>query len=371
VSGASAPGAAGDAIAPGARIGILGGGQLGRMTALAAARLGYRTVVLCPEPDGPASQVTDTAITASYDDPDALAQFADSADVVTLEFENLPAAALEALAARVPVRPGAGVLRVSQDRLLEKRFALDNDVATADFAPVDGVADLEAAFGRLGGPLIVKTRRFGYDGKGQVRVEGAEAAAAIEALAGAPAIAERVVDFEREISVLVARGVDGTTATYDPVENRHENHILRTTVAPADIPAALADEAREIGRRLATALDLVGLLAIELFVARDGRLLFNEMAPRPHNSGHWTIDACAVSQFEMLVRAVCGLPLGSPERHSDAEMTNLLGDEAADWPRLLAEPNACLHLYGKAEARPGRKMGHVTRLRPKGATGRG
>jgi 5-(carboxyamino)imidazole ribonucleotide synthase len=249
--------------------------------------------------------------------------------------------------------------------LLEKRFALDNDVATADFAPVDGVADLEAAFGRLGGPLIVKTRRFGYDGKGQVRVEGAEAAAAIEALAGAPAIAERVVDFEREISVLVARGVDGTTATYDPVENRHENHILRTTVAPADIPAALADEAREIGRRLATALDLVGLLAIELFVARDGRLLFNEMAPRPHNSGHWTIDACAVSQFEMLVRAVCGLPLGSPERHSDAEMTNLLGDEAADWPRLLAEPNACLHLYGKAEARPGRKMGHVTRLKPK------
>ncbi|MEQ8695436.1 MAG: ATP-grasp domain-containing protein, partial [Bauldia litoralis] len=187
----------------------------------------------------------------------------------------------------------------------------------------------------------------------------------VEALAGAPAIDEAVVDFEREISVIVARGADGAMAVYDPVENRHENHILRTTLAPADLPAEMADDARAIGRRLAEALDLVGLLAIELFVARDGRLLFNEMAPRPHNSGHWTLDACPVSQFEMLVRAACGLPLGSAERHSDAEMTNLLGDEAGDWPRLLAEPGACLHLYGKAEARPGRKMGHVTRLKPK------
>ncbi len=360
--------AAGDTIAPGARIGILGGGQLGRMTALAAARLGYRTVVLCPEPDCPASQVTDATITAPYEDPAALAQLADAADVVTLEFENLPVEALELLAARVPVRPGAGVLRISQDRLLEKRFARDNGVATADFEPVDSAADLAAAFERLGGPLIVKTRRFGYDGKGQVRVErAADAPAAIEALAGAPAIAEAVVDFEREVSVIVGRGPDGGVAIYDPVENRHENHILRTTLAPADLPPDRAEAARAIGRRLAEALDLVGLLAIELFVARDGRLLFNEMAPRPHNSGHWTIDACAVSQFEMLVRAVCGLPLGSAERHADAEMTNLLGDEAADWPRLLAEPHTCLHLYGKAEARPGRKMGHVTRLKPKRA----
>jgi 5-(carboxyamino)imidazole ribonucleotide synthase len=366
VSSPASPDASGDAIAPGARIGILGGGQLGRMTALAAARLGYRTVVLCPEPGCPASQVTDRAITAPYDDPDALDRLAAAADAVTLEFENVPAEALDWLAGRVPVRPGAAALRVSQDRLAEKRFARANGVDTADFEPIETAADLAAAFDRLGGPLIVKTRRFGYDGKGQVRAEARDgAAAAVEALAGAPAIAERVVDFEREVSVLVARGIDGATAVYDPVENRHERHILRTTIAPAALPPALADRARDIGRRLAGALDLAGLLAIELFVTRDGGLLFNEMAPRPHNSGHWTLDACAVSQFEMLVRAVCGLPLGSPERHADAVMTNLLGDEVDDWRRLMAEPNACLHLYGKAEARPGRKMGHVTRLAPR------
>ncbi len=343
-------------------LGVLGGGQLGRMTALAAARLGYRTHIYTPEAEPPAADVAWRTTRAAYEDEAALRAFGQSVDAVTVEFENVPEAALRALALETPTRPGAEALAVAQDRLVEKRFLQGVGFQTAPFRAVDGPEDIRAALGELGTPIVVKTRRFGYDGKGQVKVaSGVEAEAAWEALGRAPAIAEGFIDFAREISVIAARDVDGRVVCYPAVENRHEHHILRQTIAPAPGLGALAVEAERLAAAAAAGLGMVGLLAVEMFVTRSGRLLANEMAPRPHNSGHWTMDFAATSQFEQLVRAVMGLPLGEARALRPAEMWNLLGDEAEDWPRLLADPDIRLHLYGKRTARPGRKMGHWNR----------
>jgi 5-(carboxyamino)imidazole ribonucleotide synthase len=357
---------AGSALPPGSTIGILGGGQLGRMTALAAAGLGYRCWVFTPENDSPSAQVASGAVVAAYDDAAALDKFAEAVGVVTAEFENVPADTLSYLAKRVPVRPGPDVFAIAQDRIKEKTFCNQAGAPTAPFLPVRSPGDVAKAAAGLGLPLVLKTARLGYDGKGQVKLgKGDDPAAAFKAMGAGEGIAEAFVDFRLEISVIVARGLDGRTLAYPAVENRHKNHILDETIAPAPIEPALADEAARIALDLAARLDLVGLLAVEMFVTGDGRLLVNEMAPRPHNSGHWTIDACLTSQFEQCVRTVCGLPLGSVERHSDAVMKNLIGGEADAWLDILKDPDAKLHLYGKAEARPGRKMGHVTRLRPR------
>ena len=349
-------------IPPGATIGILGGGQLGRMAAMAAARLGYRCHVLAPEADSPAADVAAAFTRAAWDDAAALAAFAEAVDVVTLEFENVPVAAVELLAQHRPVRPGAEVLRVTQDRLAEKDLVRRLGIPVTGYARVESAADLVAARERLG-EGVLKTTRLGYDGKGQLRVTAAtDPAEALAALRQPTLIHEAWVDFALELSVVTARNPQGEQASYVPVENRHRHHILDVTIAPAAIPAEVAAEAVAIAERIARALELEGLLAVELFLGRDGRLLVNELAPRPHNSGHWTIDACAVSQFEQQVRAVCGLPLGDPARFADAEMRNLIGRDVERWPELVAEPGARLHLYGKRETRAGRKMGHVTRL---------
>jgi 5-(carboxyamino)imidazole ribonucleotide synthase len=359
------------AIGPGGRIGILGGGQLGRMLALAAAELGLKSHVYCPDDDAPATDVAESTTKAAYDDAEALARFARSVDVVTYEFENVPAETARILAEHAPVRPGAKALATAQDRFVEKTFITSCGISTAPFASVGDERALAAALAALGTPAVLKTRRFGYDGKGQQMIaSAAEIGTAWAAIAGAPAILEGFVPFEREISMIVARGLDGSTAAYDPVENVHTHHILHHSYAPAAITPALADEARAIAARIVGELDYVGVMGVEMFVLPEGttrpRLLVNEIAPRVHNSGHWTQNACAVSQFEQHVRAICGWPLGSTTRHSDAVMTNLLGSEAADWAKLAAEPGVALHLYGKAAIRPGRKMGHVTRLFPLG-----
>ena len=352
---------------PGAVIGMLGGGQLGRMTALAAARLGYRTHVFCPDADSPCGQVTDRATLSSYGDHAALEVFARAVDVVTFEFENIPHDTVAFLAERVPVRPGPRVLAVCQDRLAEKDFVSGLGIATAPYRSVPDPAALTAAVGAIAPPAVLKAARFGYDGKAQALIDGLDAAPEAWQRVGArTSILEGFIDFAGELSVIAARGLDGAVACYPPVANVHREHILWQTTAPADLPPETAAEAEAIARRLAEALDVVGLLAVEMFLTKDGRLLVNELAPRPHNSGHWTIDACATSQFEQFVRAICGLPLGATDRLTDAVMTNLLGDDVDRWPELLAEPGARLHLYGKVEARPGRKMGHVTRLRRRG-----
>ncbi|SDD81129.1 5-(carboxyamino)imidazole ribonucleotide synthase [Rhodospira trueperi] len=353
-------------IPPGSTLGILGGGQLGRMTAQAAARLGYDCVILTPEEDSPAARVAREAIVAPYDDPAALEMLARIADAVTVEFENVPAGVLEILASHIPTRPGRMALETAQDRIREKAFFNTVGIDTAPWRPVHTARDLRAALADLGTPAVLKTARLGYDGKGQIRLEaGSDPAAAWEALNTDAAILEGFVDFSMEISVIVARGPDGHMETYDAVQNIHTNHILDTTIAPAPLPAGQRAAARLMARNAAEALDLVGLLALEMFVTPDGHLLANEMAPRPHNSGHWTLDGCVTDQFEQLVRAVCGLPLGltAPTVH-EARMTNLLGESAADWAAILSDPTAKLHLYGKRAARPGRKMGHVTRLKP-------
>ncbi len=353
---------------PGSTIGILGGGQLGRMLAQAAARLGLRACIFCPEADSPAGAVAAAAIAASYEDEAALTAFAQRVDAVTYEFENIPVATVEYLAARRPMRPGAKALRLTQDRLAEKTFLNDIGLETAPFAAVDGPADLAAARARLGAPAILKSRRFGYDGKGQTRVSAeTDPAAAWAGIGARSAVLEGFVRFAREISVVAARGLDGRIACYDPIENVHRNHILHTSQVPAAIEAPTAAAAHAIAGRILNALDYVGVLAVELFVAGDGRLLVNEIAPRVHNSGHLTLDACAVSQFEQHVRAVCGWPLGATARHSDATMVNLIGAEVEEWRNIAAQPGAALHLYGKREARPARKMGHVTRLYPLGS----
>jgi 5-(carboxyamino)imidazole ribonucleotide synthase len=358
-------------LAPGATIGILGGGQLGRMTATAAARLGFTTHVYSTEAESPGAQVTPYVTVAALDDAEALARFAGSVDVVTYETENIPLATLDAILPHAPVRPGLDVLRVAQDRLREKDYLRSIDVATAQYREVTGPDALGRAIRDLGHRAVLKTVRMGYDGKGQVmitpEIKPAEAWATI---AGSPggnglAILESFVDYRCEISVVVVRGTNGTLANYPAVENQHANHILDTTIAPARIAPELAMRAEAIARHIAEKLDVVGLLAVEMFVTHDDEILVNELAPRPHNSGHWTMDACYTSQFEQLVRAIAGLPLGSTERHSDAVMKNLIGNDIERWREAVAEPMTKLHIYGKLEARPGRKMGHLTKLLPR------
>lgn len=355
---------------PGSTIGMLGGGQLGRMAALSAAALGFKVHVFSPETDGPAAQVTCLNTVAEYDDWSALEEFAQSVDVVTYEFENVPSATAEFLAKRLPVRPGPNVLHICQNRLREKDFCNSVAAPTTRYAPVNSAASLAQVTDDFGLPCILKTAEFGYDGKGQVFISpGDDIAAAWNSMSGGketlPAIVEGVIDFRMEISVIIARSSDNDGKCYVPVENSHKNHILDETRAPARINEELAGKAEAIARRLAEAMDLQGMLAIEMFVTRDDQILVNEMAPRPHNSGHWTMDGCVTSQFEQFIRAAAGLPLGSPERHSNAVMTNLIGNDVENWKSILSEPGAKLHLYGKAEARPGRKMGHVNRLSPK------
>jgi 5-(carboxyamino)imidazole ribonucleotide synthase len=353
-------------ITPGATIGILGGGQLGRMTAMAAAQLGYRCHIFTPERDSPASQVAAHTTVAQYDDRTALAAFARAVDVVTYEFENIPADPVTFLAGIVPVRPKPDVLATCQDRLREKDFLNSLGVATARYQEVTSAAALARAVRDLGRPSVLKTAVLGYDGKGQVMIRpDTDPDQAWQQMNAARGVLEGFVDFAQEISVLVARSLDGTHATYVPVENQHKHHILDVTIAPAKVPAPVAMKAEAVATHIAQKLDLVGVMAVEMFVERGGAVLVNELAPRPHNSGHWTIDACLTSQFEQLVRAICGLPLGSPERHSDAVMKNMIGSDVDQWRDILKDPGAKLHLYGKAEARPGRKMGHVTRLSPR------
>lgn len=347
---------------PGSRIGILGGGQLGRMLAMAAARLGMQTYIFEPVPDAPAAQVANALTVASYDDREALAAFAASVDVVTYEFENVALGAVDVLATAVPVRPGRRALEVSQDRVTEKAFLNGIGLATAPWAAVDGPDDLAAALEHLGTPAILKTRRFGYDGKGQVRLDaGASAAEGWTAIGGAPSVLEGFVPFEREISVIAARGLDGAVSAFDPGENEHRHGILHRTTVPADLSPARLQDAVLIAGRILNALDYVGVIGVELFVTPGG-LVVNEIAPRVHNSGHWTEAACLIDQFEQHVRAICGWPLGDGSRHSDAEMLNLIGDDVAIAATVR---DARVHLYGKAEARPGRKMGHMTRLLPR------
>jgi 5-(carboxyamino)imidazole ribonucleotide synthase len=349
----------------GSTIGIIGGGQLGRMLAMAAARLGYRTVVLEPQADCPAAQVANRQITAAYDDRAALDDLARSCAVITYEFENVPVTAANALAAGVPVHPPARALDVAQDRVSEKTFLNGIGIATADFRPVDNDDELTAALKAFGGSGVLKTRRMGYDGKGQRVFRNMEAggfAGTCEAMGNVPLILESLVPFEREISVIAARGQDGTVAAYDPAENIHRNGILHTSTLPAAIKPETADAARAAAAKIVSALDYVGVIGVEFFVLADGSLLANEIAPRVHNSGHWTEAACTISQFEQHIRAVAGLPLGDPRRHLDCVMENLIGDDVLRVPALLAEPDLMLHLYGKAEARPGRKMGHFTRI---------
>ncbi|RWO53393.1 5-(carboxyamino)imidazole ribonucleotide synthase [Mesorhizobium sp.] len=352
-------------LAAGSTIGIIGGGQLGRMLAMAAARLGYRTVVLEPQPDCPAAQVANRQITAAYDDTAALAELAAVSAVVTYEFENVPVMAASALAVTVPVYPPARALEVAQDRVAEKKFLNGIGIPTADFCPVDNDDELTAALKKFDGSGILKTRRMGYDGKGQRVFRNMETggfAGTCEAMGNVPLVLESFVAFEREISVIAARGMDGSLAAYDPAENIHRSGILHSSTLPARIGSETAAAAQAAAAEILAALDYVGVIGIEFFVLADGALLANEIAPRVHNSGHWTEAACLVSQFEQHIRAVAGLPLGNPGRHFDCVMENLIGDDILRVPALLVEPDLMLHLYGKAEARPGRKMGHFTRM---------
>ena len=353
-------------ILPGSPIGVVGGGQLGRMFALRARAMGYRVIVLEPDPRSPAGMVADRQIEAAYDDQAALIELAESCQAVTTEFENVPAGVLTFLSERVVTRPAAAAVAIAQDRIAEKERMRQAGLATAEFRPVRSAAAARAAFAELGHrPGILKTSRLGYDGKGQVLVTTAdECAAAFESLGQVECILEERLRLETEVSVILARAEDGAVAAFPPGENHHRFGILETTVVPARIPDALAHESRSAAERVALALDYVGVLGVELFVASGGRVFVNEVAPRPHNSGHYTIDACATDQFEQQVRTLCGLPLGDPRLLSPAAMVNLLGDIWAHgepaWDRALAVPGVRLHLYGKAEPRPGRKMGHLT-----------
>ncbi len=357
-------------LAPGDTIGILGGGQLGRMLCVAASRLGLRAHVYCPDPDSPAFDVCCAKTIAAYEDEAELAAFAQAVDVVTYEFENVPARTAEVLAAIRPVRPDAAALAASQDRLVEKEFVNSLGIRTAPYMNVDTAGSLARAVAQLGRPSILKTRRFGYDGKGQTTIkEGTDLAVAFRSLGGVPAILEGMVPFAKEISVVCARGLDGSFAAFDVCENEHANHILHRTVAPAGISPETAARSVDIAHAIADALHYVGVLAVELFVTREDAgeaLRVNEIAPRVHNSGHWTEAGAATSQFEQHVRAIAGWPLGATTRHgASVEMQNLVGAEAGEWHRLMATPGVALNLYGKAEERAGRKMGHWTQVRPR------
>lgn len=363
-----------DSVEPNGVIGILGGGQLGRMLAIAATRLGLRTHIYCPDEFFPAADVATATTNASYTDEKTLAVFAACVDVITYEFENVPVATVTfLLSVGACVRPGALALEMAQDRLVEKEFIGGLGAATAPFHAVDDLSALDAGLQKVGRPAILKTRRLGYDGKGQTRLTEADIdlhgafEKAIEfawaEVGAAPSILEGFVPFEREISIIGARGAEGDICLYEPTENIHANGILKTSSVPAAISEATAEKAGAAAAAILTALDYVGVVGVEFFVLPNGDIVINEFAPRVHNSGHWTLDGCAISQFEQHIRAVAGWPLGDPARHSDAVMENLIGDDIYAWRAISEEKNACLHLYGKRDARPGRKMGHVTRLR--------
>ena len=354
-------------ILPGATIGVLGSGQLGRMFALAARRMGYRVHTLSPDYDSPTGQIADLEVTASYDDLDAVSEFARRVSVVTFEFENVPAPTAEAAARCAPVRPAGSILHITQQRIREKSFLRNGGVPTTPYREVHSVADLDQAVSELGCPAVLKTAAFGYDGKGQFRIDSpGRVAEAWDAIGRQEAVLEAFIDFEQEISVVAARGDDGQFVHYGAIENQHSRHILDVSIAPARVPDAVAREAVEMSRCILDKLGVVGVLCVEFFVTREHKLLVNELAPRPHNSGHLTVDACVTSQFEQQLRAVCGLPLGSTAMHRPAAMANLLGDLWADgepdWQAACAFPEVKLHLYGKLEPRPGRKMGHLTAL---------
>jgi 5-(carboxyamino)imidazole ribonucleotide synthase len=351
------------ALPVGSTVGILGGGQLARMLAVAASRLGLHVHVFDPAPDAPAAELAHAHTRAGFDDAEALRAFARAVDVVTYEFENIPTAALDIIEETCGIHPGREALRISQDRLIEKAYLSDLGLSTAPFAPVDDADTLAAALDLIGTPSILKTRRLGYDGKGQVRLTGRDDAdAALSAMAGAPAILEGFVDFSFEISVIAARGADGRVAAYDPGQNVHEDGILRVTTVPAPgLPARLATDAVLLAGRILNSLDYVGVLGVELFVSPEG-LIVNEIAPRVHNSGHWTQDGCAIDQFEQHIRAIAGWPLGDGKRHADVTMHNLIGDDVAMVPDWAGKADCAIHLYGKSETRRGRKMGHVNRI---------
>lgn len=346
---------------PGSTIGILGSGQLGRMLAIAAAEMGYHTHIYSPDMDAPAYEVAKRFTVSSYTNAEALERFAGSVDVVTYEFENIETTALATIPSLHKILPGIDVLRATQHRVLEKQTLHKLGVATAPFVAVKSLDDLRAATIKLGFPCVVKTCRMGYDGKGQAMLKSAgDVESAWKVLDTDDAILEGFVKFRMEISVVVARGMNGEIKCFAPVQNIHKHHILSETIAPAPISAALSAKAEAMATAIAKGMNLVGLMAVEMFVTTDDEILVNELAPRPHNSGHWTIDACVTSQFEQTIRAICGLPLGSVERLCDARMLNLIDDDVKDWQKYASQPNAKLHLYGKKESRPGRKMGHVT-----------
>jgi 5-(carboxyamino)imidazole ribonucleotide synthase len=356
-----------DPILPGAAVGVLGSGQLGRMFAIAARRMGYRVHTFSPDNDTPTGQVADVEIVADYDDLDAVRAFARDVSVVTFEFENVSAAAAQAAAEFAPVRPGGNVLHVTQHRLREKTFLRDAGLPVTPFRAVRNAQDLSAALRDLGVPGVLKTAGFGYDGKGQTKITSAESA--VEALAaakGAEMVYEAFIDFDREVSVVASRGTDGDFAHWGVIENRHRNHILDVSVTPTNLPPKVVERAIDVARSVLAKLDVIGVLCVEFFLTRQGDLLINELAPRPHNSGHLTFDASLTSQFEQQLRAVCGLPLGSTQLLRPAAMANLLGDlwenGEPDWAAACGFADVKLHLYGKAEPRPGRKMGHLTAL---------
>ncbi|MGC0224436.1 5-(carboxyamino)imidazole ribonucleotide synthase [Pseudooceanicola nitratireducens] len=351
-----------DMLPTGSTIGILGGGQLGRMLSVAASRLGFKTCIFEPGGDCPASHVANYHFQADYDDVEALKKFAASVDVITYEFENIPTSALDILEDIRPIRPGREALRVSQDRMTEKDFLTGLGLKTAPYADIPDAAALSAALDSIGAPAILKTRRFGYDGKGQARIKAAsDADQALADMKGAPSILEGFVDFTTEVSIIAARGLDGSVACYDPGENVHRDGILHTTTVPATLPASARTDAVLLAAKILNALDYVGVMGVELFVTPQG-LIVNEIAPRVHNSGHWTQNGCVVDQFEQHIRAVAGWPLGDGTRHADVVMENLIGDDMSRVPALAQEPGVALHLYGKAEVKAGRKMGHVNRI---------
>lgn len=354
-----------DQLAPGATIGILGGGQLGRMLSVAASRLGFKTHIFEPGTTPPAGHVADRVTTAPYEDLDALRAFAQSVDVITYEFENVPTASLDALEAIRPIRPNRRALATSQDRIVEKDFLTGLGLTTAPYAKVTDQASLDAAIAQIGLPAILKTTRLGYDGKGQARIMTPDdAAAALAAMHGAEAVLEGFVTFSHEVSVIAARGVDGSVSCYDPGENIHRDGILHTTTLPAKLTASRRSDAVLIAARILNALDYVGVMGVELFVTAQG-LLVNEIAPRVHNSGHWTQAGCAVDQFEQHIRAITGWPLGDGSRYADVVMENLIGDDVLRLPDLAKQRNTQIHLYGKADVKVGRKMGHINRITAK------
>lgn len=359
---------------PGSTIGVLGGGQLGRMFAIAARRMGYRVHTFTPEQDSPTGQLADLEVVAPFEDENAISEFAKRLDLVTCEFENIPVETIGRCARFCTTRPRGEILHIVQNRLREKEFLTAAGVPVAPFARIDSAADLTRELRRIGAPAVLKSAAFGYDGKGQVKIASEREAVGLR-LPGNPSVLEKFIVFEKEISVLIARGLDGKITTFPICENVHRNHILDTTIAPANVSPSVEKEAQAIAGAIAEKLDLVGLLAVEMFLLPDDSLVVNELAPRPHNSGHFSFDACITSQFEQQLRAVCGLPLGSTELLRPAAMANLLGDlwenGEPDWSAATAFPHVKLHLYGKSDPRPGRKMGHLVATGPSTAAALG